>query len=53
MQHSYEGLDRAGGFSRVGLLSPLRHRDFRVMWAGMTISLLAALIVVSPQFIRR
>lgn len=40
MQHSYEGLDRAGGFSRVNLMSPLRHRDFRVMWAGMTISLL-------------
>ena len=39
MQHGYEGLDRAGGFSRVGLLSPLRHRDFRVLWAGMTISL--------------
>ena len=40
MQHGYEELDRAGGFSRVGLLSPLRHRDFRVLWAGMTISLL-------------
>ncbi len=40
MQHSYEGLDRAGGFSRANLLSPLRHRDFRVMWTGMTISLL-------------
>ena len=40
MQHGYEGLDRAGGFSHGNLLSPLRHRDFRVMWAGMTISLL-------------
>ena len=33
MQHGYEGLDRAGGFSRVGHVSPLRHRDFRVLWA--------------------
>src|SRR5919202_4749518 len=40
MQHSYEGLDRGGGFSRTNLLAPLRHRDFRVMWAGMTVSLL-------------
>jgi MFS family permease len=40
MQHSYEALDRLGGTSRVNLLSPLRHRDFRVLWAGMTVSLL-------------
>jgi MFS family permease len=40
MQHSYEGLDRGGGFSRVGLLAPLRHRDFRLLWSGMCISLL-------------
>jgi MFS family permease len=40
MQHSYEGLDRPGGFSRVGLLAPLRHRDFRLLWSGMCISLL-------------
>jgi MFS family permease len=40
MQHSYEGLDRAGGYSRVGLLAPLRHRDFRLLWSGMCISLL-------------
>jgi MFS family permease len=40
MQHSYEGLDRAGGFSATTLISPLRHRDFRVMWMGMTVSLL-------------
>ena len=40
MQHSYEGLDRAGGFSRVNLLAPLRHRDFRLLWTGMCISLL-------------
>jgi DHA3 family tetracycline resistance protein-like MFS transporter len=40
MQHSHEGLDRPGGFSRVNLLSPLRHRDFRLLWTGMTVSLL-------------
>jgi MFS family permease len=39
MQHSHEGLDRLGGFSRVNLLAPLRHRDFRLLWSGMTISL--------------
>jgi MFS family permease len=40
MQHSHEALDRPGGFGRGGLLAPLRHRDFRVLWAGMTVSLL-------------
>jgi DHA3 family tetracycline resistance protein-like MFS transporter len=40
MQHSHEALDRPGGFARRGLLSPLRHRDFRVLWAGMAVSLL-------------
>jgi len=40
MLHSYEGLDRAGGFSRVALLAPLRHRDFRRLWTGMCVSLL-------------
>src|SRR5580765_4406604 len=40
MQHSHEGLDRPGGFSRVNLLAPLRHRNFRLLWAGMTVSLL-------------
>lgn len=40
MQHSYEGLDRGGGFSRVRLLAPLRQRDFRLLWAGMCVSLL-------------
>jgi MFS family permease len=40
MQHSYEALDRPGGSSRVNLFVPLRHRDFRVLWAGMTVSLL-------------
>jgi MFS family permease len=40
MQHSYEGLDRRGGFSRVGLFAPLRHRDFRLLWGGMCVSLM-------------
>ncbi|MGZ4203560.1 MAG: MFS transporter, partial [Thermoleophilaceae bacterium] len=40
MLHSYEGLDRPGGFSRVRLLAPLRHRDFRLLWSGMCVSLL-------------
>jgi MFS family permease len=40
VQHSHETLDRAGGFSRINLLAPLRHRDFRILWAGMTVSLL-------------
>jgi MFS family permease len=39
MQHSHEALDRPGGFSRVNLLAPLRHRDFRLLWTGMTVSL--------------
>jgi MFS family permease len=39
MQHSYEGLDRAGGTARGNLLGPLRHRDFRRLWTGMTLSL--------------
>jgi MFS family permease len=39
MQHNHEALDRPGGFSRVNLLAPLRHRDFRLLWAGMTVSL--------------
>jgi MFS family permease len=40
MQHSYDGLDRPGGFTRLNLLAPLRHRDFRLLWSGMTVSLL-------------
>ena len=43
MQHSHEALDRPGGPSGSSgghLLSPLRHRDFRVLWAGMAVSLL-------------
>ncbi|MEA2256671.1 MAG: hypothetical protein QOG35_2716 [Solirubrobacteraceae bacterium] len=40
MLHSHEALDRPGGFSRVRLLAPLRHRDFRLLWSGMCVSLL-------------
>jgi DHA3 family tetracycline resistance protein-like MFS transporter len=29
-----------GGLSRVRLLAPLRHRDFRLLWTGMCVSLL-------------
>jgi len=39
MQHSHEALDRPGGVARSRLLSPLKFRDFRVLWAGMTVSL--------------
>ena len=39
MQHSHEARDRPSGFASSGLLSPLRHRDFRVLWAGMAVSL--------------
>jgi MFS family permease len=39
MQHSFEGLDRPGGFARVGLLRPLRSRDVRLLWAGQAVSL--------------
>ena len=40
MQHSYESLDRVGGTERGNLLRPLRHRDFRRLWTGMTLSLI-------------
>jgi DHA3 family tetracycline resistance protein-like MFS transporter len=40
MHHSYEGLDRPGGFSRVRMLTPFRHRDFRLLWSGMCVSLI-------------
>jgi len=40
MQHSHEALDRVGGFSRSRLTSPLKQRDFRVLWTGMTVSLI-------------
>jgi len=40
MQLSHEGFDRPGGVAgRVGLLRPLRNRDFRLLWAGMSVSL--------------
>ena len=39
MLHSHEALDRPGGTSKSHLLSPLRHRDFRVLWTGMSVSL--------------
>jgi DHA3 family tetracycline resistance protein-like MFS transporter len=39
MQHSHDALDRPGGFERARLLAPLRHRDFRVLWTGMAVSL--------------
>src|SRR3954454_21365682 len=40
MLHSHEALDRAGGVAPRGVLAPLRHRDFRLLWAGMCVSLL-------------
>jgi DHA3 family tetracycline resistance protein-like MFS transporter len=40
MQQSYEALDRPGGFSRVKLFAPLSHRDYRLLAAGMSVSLL-------------
>lgn len=40
MHHSYEALDPLGGMTRRGLLAPLHVRDFRLLWAGMCISLL-------------
>jgi DHA3 family tetracycline resistance protein-like MFS transporter len=39
VQHSYDGLDRPGGLGGGNLLAPLRHRDFRILWAGMAVSL--------------
>jgi MFS family permease len=40
MHLSYEGVGRGAGVGRVRLLAPLRHRDFRLLWSGMCISLL-------------
>ena len=40
MQHSYEGLDRIGGFDRVRLFAPLAQRDYRLLVGGMSVSLL-------------
>jgi MFS family permease len=39
VQHSFETLDRPGGFARVELLRPLRSPEFRRLWAGQTVSL--------------
>src|SRR4051794_41904955 len=52
MLHSHESLDRSGGVDRSGLLTPLRHRDFRLLWVGMCVSLLgdgAFLVAVAWQ----
>jgi MFS family permease len=38
--HNYESLDRPGGFNRVNLLLPLANRNFRLLWTGMTVSLM-------------
>lgn len=46
MQHSFEGIDRPGGIDRVGLLRPLRSRNFRLLWAGESISLVGDGILV-------
>src|SRR4029079_3178698 len=40
MHLSYEGGSHGGGLGRVRLLAPLRHRDFRLLWSGMCVSLL-------------
>ena len=41
MHLSYEGGGgHGGGQNRVRLLAPLRHRDFRLLWSGMCVSLL-------------
>jgi MFS family permease len=40
MHLSYEGPGQGGGMSRVRLLAPLRHREFRLLWSGMCVSLL-------------
>src|SRR2546421_12595934 len=40
MHLSYEGLGHGAGPGGVRLLAPLRHRDFRLLWSGMCVSLL-------------
>jgi MFS family permease len=52
MHHSHEALDRPGGTARVGLLVPLRDREFRKLWVAMCVSLLgdgAFLVAVAWQ----
>ena len=48
MQHSYEGLDRVGGFDRVRLFAPLAHRDYRLLVGGMSVSLLGIVWIGIP-----
>jgi DHA3 family tetracycline resistance protein-like MFS transporter len=40
VNHSYEGLDRAGGLARGGLLAPLAEPDYRRLLTGLSVSLL-------------
>jgi MFS family permease len=40
MHLSYEGFGHGAGPGGVRLLAPLRHRDFRLLWSGMCVSLL-------------
>jgi MFS family permease len=40
MHLSYEGMGHGAGLSRVRMLAPLRHREFRLLWSGMCVSLL-------------
>ena len=40
MHLSYEGGAHGGGLNRMRLLAPLRHRDFRLLWTDMCVSLL-------------
>jgi MFS family permease len=40
MQHSHDAFDRPGGLARKHIFAPLKHRDFRVLWIGMAVSLL-------------
>ena len=52
MHHSHEALDRLGGTARVGLLLPLREREFRKLWSAMCVSLLgdgAFLVAIAWQ----
>jgi DHA3 family tetracycline resistance protein-like MFS transporter len=39
VNHSYESLDRGGGFARGGLLAPLSRRDYRRLLEGLSVSL--------------
>ena len=50
MQHGYDQLDRPGGFSRVRIFAPLSHRDFRLLWAGMAVSLVGDYVFDIREF---